>query len=572
MTVQSIVDIDLTGDDKFKAFAAEFEKYRAALAKLPGSWAATDKAAKSSFESVAAAMLAQNALVAREAKAARDAAKAVRDQGAAWRDLGRHTKTVAGNIEAATKSLLKWTALTGVFSGLLGAGGLFGIDRLAASVSGGTRSAQGLGVSYGEKKAFGVDLGRVVDPDNFLSGVNEALHDVTKRYALYGAGLTNQQIAGKDTAQVAAALLPSIKRLLDAAPENQVAQVLQARGLGQFLSLEDAQRLRATPAGQLGGYIQQFQQDQQRLGLQNDTQRAWQDLSVQLSRAGEQIENVLVKGLTPLAVPLEKISAAFADVLQSALANPHLKAWLDDIGKGIEKFAAYVGTDDFSNKVKSFVDSFSYLADKVLGIATKAGFVVDNAAGIGAGAVIGGAVAGPLGAVVGAGAGAAAGAANDQIKGDTGRNYDKGYVVDPFSGTIIPMGPNDTNPGNLRNPGGRGFQTFANADEGLRAMARQLRHYEDVHHLDTERGIISRYAPGNENNTAEYIRKVANETGYGADDKLDLHDPAVLAKLEAAMLHREKAGNAIYTPNNVQVVISDNTGGNVNVSTAQVAH
>jgi hypothetical protein len=41
--------------------------------------------------------------------------------------------------------------------------------------------------------------------------------------------------------------------------------------------------------------------------------------------------------------------------------------------------------------------------------------------------------------------------------------------------------------------------------------------------------------PSNENDTAEYIRHVVKTTGLGANDRLNLNDPAILAKLISAM-------------------------------------
>src|SRR6185437_13721239 len=103
------------------------------------------------------------------------------------------TKGVAGNIFEATKALAKWTGLLSAVGGLLGAGGLFGIDRMAAKAAGQRRSAMGLGLSTGEQSAFQIDLQRLVDPDAFLGNLAEMEGDVSAQspaYALMGHGLT----------------------------------------------------------------------------------------------------------------------------------------------------------------------------------------------------------------------------------------------------------------------------------------------------------------------------------------------------------------------------------------------
>jgi hypothetical protein len=47
----------------------------------------------------------------------------------------KDAKSLAGHIKDATTSLLTWSGIVGVFTGVLGAGGLFGINRLAATTS-----------------------------------------------------------------------------------------------------------------------------------------------------------------------------------------------------------------------------------------------------------------------------------------------------------------------------------------------------------------------------------------------------------------------------------------------------
>ncbi|MBS0861367.1 phage tail tape measure protein [Providencia rettgeri] len=108
-------------------------------------------------------------------------------------------------------------------------------------------------------------------------------------------------------------------------------------------------------------------------------------------------------------------------------------------------------------------------------------------------------------------------------------------------------GLRNKNPGNLRDANNKiGFQgpegdqmaVFASERDGLAAMSRQLM-------LDAERGknriddYIRKYAPASENKTQEYIDMVSKQTGYGAYESLDMHDPEVLAKLMNAMIKVE---------------------------------
>lgn len=106
------------------------------------------------------------------------------------------------------------------------------------------------------------------------------------------------------------------------------------------------------------------------------------------------------------------------------------------------------------------------------------------------------------------------------------------------------------NPGNLKaapnSTGKRGkFSTFASDDDGLSAMARQLMLYGDRGN-NTPGGIIQTYAPSSENNTRAYIDDVTSRTRYGADQRLDLHNPEVLKTLMASMIQHEQ-GSQPYT-------------------------
>lgn len=104
------------------------------------------------------------------------------------------------------------------------------------------------------------------------------------------------------------------------------------------------------------------------------------------------------------------------------------------------------------------------------------------------------------------------------------------------------------NPGNLRPSAQKwlgegkpynGYCTFDTPEHGLRAMAKDLLAKYDKHALVTIRGIISRYAPPSENDTAAYIRFVSQKTGFDPDAWLHLHEPSVLGSMMLAMIRLE---------------------------------
>ncbi|NML43509.1 hypothetical protein HHL11_07100 [Ramlibacter sp. G-1-2-2] len=115
-----------------------------------------------------------------------------------------------------------------------------------------------------------------------------------------------------------------------------------------------------------------------------------------------------------------------------------------------------------------------------------------------------------------------------------------------------PQGIRQNNPGNLRSwPGAGsagGFATFATPQAGLSAMGKNLMAYQDKYGINTLGGVINRWAPaGDGNNVPAYLSDVSRQTGFGIDQKLDLHDPKVLAPLISAITKHENGQNP-YTP------------------------
>lgn len=116
------------------------------------------------------------------------------------------------------------------------------------------------------------------------------------------------------------------------------------------------------------------------------------------------------------------------------------------------------------------------------------------------------------------------------------------------------LGVRNNNPGNLRvapNATGKngGFSTFANPQEGIAALSRQLQLYGDRGN-NTLSGILHTYAPNTENNTQGYINAVSGATGENPYERLDLHSPEVLKKLVTAIIGHEN-GYQPYSPEDI---------------------
>lgn len=91
---------------------------------------------------------------------------------------------------------------------------------------------------------------------------------------------------------------------------------------------------------------------------------------------------------------------------------------------------------------------------------------------------------------------------------------------------MLPRGIRNNNPLNIRigntwlgeveHPTDSQFEQFVSMEYGVRAALILIKRYMQRYNLSTPWDIISRWAPSNENNTANYCRVVCERTGLGA--------------------------------------------------------
>lgn len=114
-----------------------------------------------------------------------------------------------------------------------------------------------------------------------------------------------------------------------------------------------------------------------------------------------------------------------------------------------------------------------------------------------------------------------------------------------------PRGIRNNNPGNLVYVGQTGaskeangrFATFASAQEGLNALAAQLRRYGQ-RGLNSIQSIVNTYAPASENNTGAYANYLAQKMGIDTNTQFDVNsDPAALAALIRGIVEYENGRN-----------------------------
>ncbi|WP_338629378.1 hypothetical protein QJR53_17180 [Yersinia enterocolitica] len=602
MAAKSIIDIDVN-DDKFQSFMEKFNEYQNALNDLPDAWRGvaqgigdtekeTAKARSElqgvakSFSDGAAAILSINSGLDRLNdsldKANKNQSGFNKNAGAAKKFLSGATKdakSLAGHIKDATTSLISWGSILGLFSGLIGAGGLFGINRLASGAASQRFTALGLGTTSGGLDSSAINYQRALsNPTGTLGAIRDSQLDLSKRWQFQAMGINNPD-------QDPAKLLPQmIRNARDIFVKNgSNLQGAEAHGLTNFFTLDDLNRFKNMSDAEIDSMEKRAAQDSKQLLLSDQIQKQWTDFNVQLQRSGYSIENSFIRGLAPLAPQLTRLSDSVSGMIDSFLKSPELGKWIDGLSQGIQKFGEYLASPSFRTDIDSFMKSIRDM-----------GLTVDNVIRFLNGTTLNGwndSVAD------------SANSSAKWVKEKTG--FDPQTVgpaiKDLFSigskkikdwysgGSITPVDPTPAdvtakgrtiadrfnNPGNLRWADGYGthntksgkFAVFPTLDEGVLAATKQLQIYGSKG-INNVKDIVNKWAPSNENDTAAYIRHVVKSTKFSENEKLNLNDPAVLAKLISAMATKEGAGSRVTEGAVIQIY--NNTGGNAIVNSAQL--
>lgn len=101
------------------------------------------------------------------------------------------------------------------------------------------------------------------------------------------------------------------------------------------------------------------------------------------------------------------------------------------------------------------------------------------------------------------------------------------------------------NTGNIRASNGGSFKQYSSFESGAADQMRLLGDYQTKHNLNTIRGIVSRWAPGNENNTQNYINYMSHQMGTDPDQQIDLNNPETMGKFAYSQALMEKGAKNV---------------------------
>lgn len=389
MVAKSIVDIDVN-DDKFVAFMERFREYQSALDDLPEAWRVaavgigesskqTEKAkgeAKelgAEFNAVAEAILTINSGIDRlntnleDSKKKQDEFNKRAESGRGFiNQAKKDAKELAGHIKETTASLLLWSGIVGIFTGVLGVGGLFGINRLAATTGAQRFTSLGLGTSIGALDSTAINYQKALgNPAGTLGAIRDSQMDLSKRWTFQAMGIDNPD---QDPAKLLPQMIRNARDIF--VKSGSTLQGANAYGLTNFFTLDDLNRFKNMSDEEITAMEKRAQQDARMLQITDQQARQWQDFNVQLDYSSQSIRNTFVRGLGPLTPQLSKLSDALAGAIDTVLKSPELGKWIDALAGGIERFGNYLASPTFKSDVESFMSGVERLGRvimKVLG-------------------------------------------------------------------------------------------------------------------------------------------------------------------------------------------------------------
>ncbi len=384
MVAKSIVDIDVN-DDKFVAFMERFREYQSALDDLPEAWRVaavgigesskqTEKAKGETkelgaeFNAVAEAILTINSGIDRlntnleDSKKKQDEFnKSTRSAKGFLSDATKDAKSLAGHIKEATASLLSWGGIVGIFTGVLGVGGLFGINRLAATTGAQRFTSLGLGTSIGALDSTAINYQKALgNPAGTLGAIRDSQMDLSKRWTFQAMGINNPD---QDPAKLLPQMIRNARDIF--VQSGSTLQGAQAHGLTNFFTLDDLNRFKNMSDEEITAMEKRAQQDARMLQITDQQARQWQDFNVQLDYSSQSIRNTFVRGLGPLTPQLSKLSDALSGAIDTVLKSPELGKWIDALARGIERFGNYLSSPEFTSDVLSFMDGVKRLGQSV---------------------------------------------------------------------------------------------------------------------------------------------------------------------------------------------------------------
>lgn len=99
------------------------------------------------------------------------------------------------------------------------------------------------------------------------------------------------------------------------------------------------------------------------------------------------------------------------------------------------------------------------------------------------------------------------------------------------------------------------FARFDTAENGIRALVKQLLVYQTKHGCRVLRDFVARWAPASENDTDAYVADVGQWTGIAQDASVDMTDPTVAGSMARGIIRQEN-GRCLYDDATISAAVA----------------
>jgi len=270
---------------------------------------------------------------------------------------------MAKSLVSSVKSLIQFTGIASLLTGVVGFGSLFGIRGLAESASQQRMSALGIGAPTGQINSFSSSYGRYLgDPTGFMGRVAEMQRDPSKLGQM--SALLGIQNAGQMSVYD---LSKAIVNAMPAASQRfgNNSQLYSQLGFSDIMSWQEAQRLRNVSPQELARTGREADANVSRLGLSDTTESGWQDFLTHMKNAGTEIENSFITALVKLHGPLGHLADSVGNFIKHLSENPNVGRWIDDLAHGLDRFATYVNSNKFEKDIDHWLAQLGEFSDNM---------------------------------------------------------------------------------------------------------------------------------------------------------------------------------------------------------------
>jgi hypothetical protein len=401
MANRPILPIEIDGSE-FDRFKQKFDEYKKTVGEIPEQWSKTNKIIGeniSEFENLNETVKRQYDLIHEYTNDIEKSEQTAGSLSTTWTATYRYGRLWSGEIKNATLQLGKWAGLTTVFSSLLSAGGLYGIQHMATSVSTRRTSALGLGTTIGAQSAFLTNFGRLGNAEGILRGTSQALND--PRSQVFRTLGVSGKVAGMDAPHAFAAILPDIEKLLKRTPENQLSAVIEGYGLGELgIGLEQGRFIKRASHAELEKMREGFSAHESQMGI--ESVRKWTEFETALDKASAIVGRAFKVNIVKLTEPLGRVADEFSTLLPILLRKGGLlNKLIDSFGKEIDTFAKWIGNDHAIDAFGKQVDQTMKQFDAANKMLSEHSTMFKTIFGALVGAYLGGKVGGGFGVVAG---------------------------------------------------------------------------------------------------------------------------------------------------------------------------